>query len=55
VDIGLWLTFVVAPLSYIFFEKPLLKLKKKYSWQEKKSKDDEAFSPEKLTVARNLD
>lgn len=55
VDVGLWLTFVVAPLSYLFFEKPLLKLKKRYSWQEKKSQDDKAFSMEPLTVAKKLD
>lgn len=28
---GLWLTFIVAPISYIFFERPLLKLKEKFS------------------------
>ncbi|MCW1244319.1 acyltransferase [Pseudomonas sp. SAICEU22] len=39
VNIGLWLTFIVAPLSYIFFEKPILKLKKKYTWQEKRILD----------------
>lgn len=55
VDIGVWLTFVVAPLSYLFFEKPLLKLKKKYSWQEKKSQDDKIFSAEKLTTATKPD
>ncbi|MPT00083.1 MAG: acyltransferase [Pseudomonas sp.] len=38
---GLWLTFLVAPLSYVLFERPLLKLKDKYSWQrEKRDKND---------------
>ena len=32
---GLWLTFIVAPLSYIFFERPIMKLKNKYSWKNK--------------------
>ncbi|WP_027907102.1 acyltransferase family protein [Pseudomonas taiwanensis] len=35
VDIGVWLTFVVAPLSYIFFERPLINLKSRYSWKSK--------------------
>lgn len=29
---GLWLTFLVAPLSYIFFERPIMRLKSRYSW-----------------------
>lgn len=33
VDVGVWLTFIVAPLSYVFFENPIMKLKKKYSWR----------------------
>lgn len=35
---GLWLTFIVAPLSYVLFERPLLKLKEKYSWRPKQVK-----------------
>lgn len=39
---GLWMTFIAAPLSYIFFEKPILKLKSKYSWQNKRKVESEA-------------
>lgn len=34
VDIGVWLTFIVAPLSYVFFEKPIMRLKNRYSWRK---------------------
>lgn len=34
---GLWLTFIVAPLSYVLFERPLLKLKERYSWSPGKN------------------
>lgn len=33
VDVGVWLTFIVAPLSYVFFERPLIRLKSRYSWK----------------------
>lgn len=32
---GLWLTFIIAPLSYVFFERPIMSFKKRYSWQSK--------------------
>ncbi|MFC5696510.1 acyltransferase family protein [Pseudomonas sp. GCM10022186] len=32
---GVVLTFIAAPLSYIFFEKPILSLKNKFSWMER--------------------
>ena len=32
-DTGLWLTFIVAPVSYLFFEKPIMKLKSRFSWR----------------------
>lgn len=32
---GLWLTFIVAPLSYVFFERPVMGFKKRFSWQSK--------------------
>jgi peptidoglycan/LPS O-acetylase OafA/YrhL len=33
-DLGVWLTFLVAPISYVFFEQPILKLKRQYSWRQ---------------------
>lgn len=33
VDVGVWLTFIVAPISYVFFEKPIMRLKHRYSWR----------------------
>lgn len=39
---GLWMTFIAAPLSYVFFEKPLLKLKSRYSWQKQNKAEPEA-------------
>lgn len=33
-DVGVWLTFVAAPLSYVFFEKPIMRLKHRYSWRK---------------------
>jgi len=33
VDVGVWLTFIAAPLSYVFFERPILRLKAKFSWR----------------------
>lgn len=33
VDVGVWLTFLVAPISYIFFERPIIRLKSRYSWR----------------------
>jgi peptidoglycan/LPS O-acetylase OafA/YrhL len=32
-DTGLWLTFIAAPVSYLFFEQPILKLKSRFSWR----------------------
>lgn len=32
-NVGVWLTFVVAPLSYVFFEKPIMRLKRRYTWR----------------------
>lgn len=32
-DTGLWLTFIVAPISYLFFEQPILRLKNRFSWR----------------------
>ena len=32
---GLWLTFIIAPLSYVFFERPIMGFKKRFSWQNK--------------------
>jgi len=37
VDVGLWLTIVVAPLSYLCFERPILSLKRFFSWQRSPS------------------
>lgn len=34
VDIGVWLTFIAAPLSYVFFEKPFMNLKHRYTWRK---------------------
>ena len=34
VDLGMTLAFITAPLSYILLEKPLLKLKDRFSWNE---------------------
>ncbi|MDA3186969.1 acyltransferase [Pseudomonas aeruginosa] len=34
VDVGVWLTFVVAPISYVFFEKPIMRLKSRYTWRK---------------------
>jgi len=34
---GLWITFIVAPISYVFFERPLLKIKDRFSWRTKQS------------------
>lgn len=31
---GLWLTFIAAPLSYVFFERPIMSFKKRFSWQK---------------------
>lgn len=28
---GLWITFIAAPLTYVFFERPLLRIKARYS------------------------
>lgn len=36
VNFGVWLTFLIAPLSYLFFERPLLRLKGKFSWHGSK-------------------
>lgn len=33
VDVGVWLTFIVAPISYVFFEKPIMRFKHRYSWR----------------------
>lgn len=33
VELGLWLTFLAAPLSYMFFERPMLALKRRFSWR----------------------
>lgn len=32
---GLWITFIAAPISYIFFERPIMELKSRYSWKSK--------------------
>lgn len=45
---GLWLTFIVAPLSYVLFERPILNLKKKYSWQSKHENKDSASARNSL-------
>lgn len=37
VDVGVWLTFFVAPLSYVFFEKPILRLKARFAWGKNRS------------------
>lgn len=34
VDVGVWLTFIVAPLSYVLFEKPIMRLKHRYTWRK---------------------
>lgn len=36
-DVGVWLTFIVAPLSYVFFEKPIMRLKHRYTWRKEPS------------------
>jgi peptidoglycan/LPS O-acetylase OafA/YrhL len=40
-DTGLWLTFIVAPISYLFFEQPILKLKNRFSWRSKSNSKTE--------------
>lgn len=30
---GLWLTFIAAPLSYMLYERPIMSLKKRFSWR----------------------
>ena len=37
-DTGLLLTFFAAPLSFLFFEEPILKLKKRYNWDRAEAK-----------------
>lgn len=34
-ETGLILTFIIAPISYLFFEKPLLRIKSRFSWKTK--------------------
>ncbi|MNH06960.1 O-acetyltransferase OatA [compost metagenome] len=41
---GLWITFIVAPLSYIFFERPLLRIKDRYSWRHARRDNEQAQS-----------
>ena len=34
-EIGVWMTFIAAPVSYVFFERPIIQFKKRYSWRNK--------------------
>lgn len=43
-DTGLWLTFIVAPISYLFFEQPILKLKSRFSWRHSAATRSELIS-----------
>lgn len=45
IETGLVLTLIAAPLSYYFFEKPLLRLKKRFSWHSKTVDKHETTSP----------
>lgn len=44
VSVGVWLTFVVAPLSYVLFERPIIRLKSRYSWREKNENSAKTIS-----------
>lgn len=37
--IGLFLTFLAAPISYIFFERPIMRMKERFQWRKDFSRD----------------